>query len=149
MHPPARHDRLATSVPFTLQAWSPSSSVWAPCCLWPADYQLTYRIRTAINCHCLFHPSGLVAQQQCVGPLQLPLSNVAVFAQSHQDLSGLATSIGEQPLKGLISPAAMARLSLGEALTNLVWARATSLQVCVCVLCRSLGWPWGGAQRDH
>ena len=50
-----------------------------------------------------------------------------MFAQSHQDLTGLATAIGEQPIKGLIDPAAMARLSLGEALTNLVWARATSL----------------------
>ena len=39
----------------------------------------------------------------------------------------MATSIGEQPIKGLIDPEAMARLSLGEALTNLVWARATSL----------------------
>jgi len=32
---------------------------------------------------------------------------------------------GEQPIKGLISPEAMARLSLGEAMTNLVWARVT------------------------
>jgi len=73
------------------------------------------------------HVTGLVAQQQCVGPLQLPLSNVAVIAQSHQDFTGLATAIGEQPIKGLIDPSAMARLALGEALTNLVWARATSL----------------------
>eukprot|EP00798_Chlamydomonas_sp_ICE-L_P025491 gene25491-11147_t len=73
------------------------------------------------------HVTGLVAQQQCVGPLQIPLSDVAVYAQSHQDFTGLATSIGEQPLKGLIDPAAMARLSLGESLTNLVWAKATSL----------------------
>ncbi len=29
--------------------------------------------------------------------------------------------------QGLICPNAMARLSVGEALTNLVWARATSL----------------------
>lgn len=73
------------------------------------------------------HVTGLVAQQQCVGPLQLPLSDVAVFAQSHQDITGLATAIGEQPIKGLLNPAAMARLALGEALTNLVFARATSL----------------------
>lgn len=73
------------------------------------------------------HVTGLVAQQQCVGPLQLPLSDVAVYAQSHQNHTGLATSIGEAPIKGLIDPAAMARLALGEALTNLVWARATSL----------------------
>lgn len=46
---------------------------------------------------CLFVlPAGLVAQQQCVGPLQLPISDVAVFAQSHQDITGLATAIGEQ-----------------------------------------------------
>lgn len=72
-------------------------------------------------------PAGLVAQQQCVGPLQLPISNVAVMAQSHFGLTGAATSIGEQPLKGLINPAAMARLCLGEALTNLVWAQSTGL----------------------
>ncbi|KAL3143377.1 hypothetical protein ABBQ38_002205 [Trebouxia sp. C0009 RCD-2024] len=71
--------------------------------------------------------TGLVAQQQCVGPLQLPISNVAVMAQSHFGLTGAATAIGEQPLKGLISPSAMARLCLGEALTNLVWARSTGL----------------------
>ena len=62
-----------------------------------------------------------------MGPLQLPLADVAVVAQSHQDLSGAATSIGEQPLKGLISPPAMARLALGEAITNLCFARATGL----------------------
>lgn len=71
--------------------------------------------------------TGLVAQQQCVGPLQLPISNVAVMAQSHFGLTGAATAIGEQPLKGLINPPAMARLCLGEALTNLVWAQSTGL----------------------
>ena len=39
----------------------------------------------------------------------------------------MITSTPSQPIKGLIDPSAMARLSLGEALTNLVWARATSL----------------------
>jgi len=36
-----------------------------------------------------------------VGPLQLPISDVAVFAQSHQDITGLATAIGEQVGQGL------------------------------------------------
>ena len=133
--------------------------------------------------------TGLIAQQQCVGPLQLPLADVAVVAQSHFDLVGTATSIGEQPYKvrmalvenaacfrkqaassaarvrvctsptlprhvrclhvmpgkptlavllagakmrvhamqGLLNPAAMARMALGEALTNLMWARVTAL----------------------
>ena len=71
--------------------------------------------------------AGLVAQQQCCGPLQLPVADVAVMAQAHTGLTGAATSIGEQPLKGLVNPAAMARIALGEALTNLVFAAATGL----------------------
>ncbi len=74
------------------------------------------------------HVTGLIAQQQCVGPLQLPLADCAVVAQTHTGVTGAATSIGEQPIKGLIDPGAMARLALGEALTNLVWAKCTSLR---------------------
>jgi len=72
--------------------------------------------------------TGLIAQQQCCGPLQLPVADVAVTAQAHTGLTGAATSIGEQPLKGLINPEAMARLALGEALTNLVFAKVTALE---------------------
>ncbi|GMH19057.1 hypothetical protein Nepgr_020898 [Nepenthes gracilis] len=71
--------------------------------------------------------TGLVAQQQTVGPLQITLSDVAVIAQTYTDFTGGACSIGEQPIKGLLDPKAMARLAVGEALTNLVWAKITSL----------------------
>ncbi|KAG6670142.1 probable phosphoribosylformylglycinamidine synthase, chloroplastic/mitochondrial [Carya illinoinensis] len=71
--------------------------------------------------------TGLVAQQQTVGPLQITLSDVAVIAQTYTDLTGGACAIGEQPIKGLLDPEAMARLAVGEALTNLVWAKFTSL----------------------
>ncbi|XP_002524208.2 probable phosphoribosylformylglycinamidine synthase, chloroplastic/mitochondrial [Ricinus communis] len=71
--------------------------------------------------------TGLVAQQQTVGPLQITLADVAVISQSYTDLTGGACAIGEQPIKGLVNPKAMARLAVGEALTNLVWARVTSL----------------------
>lgn len=71
--------------------------------------------------------TGLVAQQQTVGPLQITLADTAVIAQSYTDLTGGACSIGEQPIKGLLNPKAMARLAVGEALTNLVWAKVTSL----------------------
>ncbi len=50
--------------------------------------------------------------------------------------AGLATSIGEQPLKGMISAAAMARLAIGESLTNLVFARATAIEDVRC----SINW---------
>lgn len=73
--------------------------------------------------------TGLVAQQQCVGPLHTPLADVAVVALSPFSLEGAATSIGEQPVKGLVCPAAGARMAVGEALTNLVFARVTALKV--------------------
>ncbi|KAI5060531.1 hypothetical protein GOP47_0024951 [Adiantum capillus-veneris] len=72
--------------------------------------------------------TGLVAQQQTVGPLQLSLSDVAVIAQSYTGLTGGACAIGEQPIKGLLNPKAMARLAVGEALTNLVWAKVSALE---------------------
>lgn len=72
--------------------------------------------------------TGLVAQQQTVGPLQLTLSNVAVIAQTYAGITGGACAIGEQPIKGLLDPKAMARLAVGEALTNLVWAKVTALE---------------------
>jgi phosphoribosylformylglycinamidine synthase len=82
--------------------------------------------------------TGLIAQQQCTGPLQLTVSNVAVIAQSHFDLTGAAISIGEQSVKELLDPAAMARMSVGEALTNIVWAKVTGLGDIRC----SANWMW-------
>ncbi len=82
--------------------------------------------------------TGLIARQQCAGPLQLTISDAAVIAQSHFGLTGAAISIGEQPVKGLISPQAMARMSVGEALTNIVWAKVSSLEDIKC----SGNWMW-------
>ncbi len=99
--------------------------------------------------------TGLIARQQCCGPLQLTVSDVAVIAQSHFPVkpakkmihkgnetspiwTGAAISIGEQPIKGLINPSAMARISVGEALTNIVWAKISSLRDIKC----SANWMW-------
>ncbi len=82
--------------------------------------------------------TGLIARQQCSGPLQLTVSDVAVIAQSHFGLTGTAISIGEQPIKGLIDPAAMARLSVAEAVTNIVWAKVSALEDMKC----SGNWMW-------
>ncbi len=82
--------------------------------------------------------TGLVARQQCCGPLQVTVSDVAVIAQSHLGITGAAISIGEQPVKGLINPKAMARLSVAEALTNMVWAKISGLQDIKC----SGNWMW-------
>jgi len=82
--------------------------------------------------------TGLIARQQCAGPLQLTVSDVAVISQSHFSLTGAAISIGEQPLKGLISPSAMARMSVAEALTNIVWAGISRIEDIKC----SGNWMW-------
>ena len=72
--------------------------------------------------------TGLVAQQQCCGPLNIPVSNVSVMAQSFNNFTGMSVGIGEQPIKGLINPERMARLSITESLTNIMWANLTSLE---------------------
>jgi len=82
--------------------------------------------------------TGLIARQQCCGPLQLTVGDVAVIAQSHFGLTGAATSIGEQPIKMLVDPKAGARMAVGEALTNIVWAQISRLQDVKC----SANWMW-------
>lgn len=82
--------------------------------------------------------TGLIAQQQCVGPLHTPLANLAVTAISHFSTAGVATSIGEQPIKGLVNPAAGARMTVAEALSNLVFARISDIQDVKC----SGNWMW-------
>jgi phosphoribosylformylglycinamidine synthase len=72
--------------------------------------------------------TGLCAQQQCVGPLQLPLSNVGVTAHTHFGITGTAVSCGEQPIKGLVDSAAMARMTVAEAMTNIVWAKLSKIE---------------------
>jgi phosphoribosylformylglycinamidine synthase len=82
--------------------------------------------------------TGLIARQQCCGPLQLTVGDVAVIAQSHFGLTGAATSIGEQPIKMLVNPKAGARMAVGEALTNIVWAQINRLEDIKC----SANWMW-------
>ncbi len=82
--------------------------------------------------------TGLIARQQCCGPLQLTVGDVAVIAQSHFGLTGAATSIGEQPMKMLVNPKAGARMAVGEALTNMAWAQISRLEDIKC----SANWMW-------
>jgi phosphoribosylformylglycinamidine synthase len=82
--------------------------------------------------------TGLIARQQCCGPLQLTVGDVAVIAQSHFGSTGAATSIGEQPIKMLVNPKAGARMAVGEALTNIVWAQISRLEDIKC----SANWMW-------
>ena len=82
--------------------------------------------------------TGLIARQQCCGPLQLPVSDVSVIAQSHFGFTGAAIAIGEQPIKTMVDPRAGARMAVGEALTNMVWALISDLENIKC----SVNWMW-------
>lgn len=82
--------------------------------------------------------TGLIAQQQCVGPMHTPLADVTVVANDYFGTTGIASAIGEQPIKGLFSPSVMGRLSIAEMLTNLIWAQITCLEDVKC----SGNWMW-------
>lgn len=82
--------------------------------------------------------TGLIAQQQCCGPLQLTVADAAVIAQSHFGDTGVATAIGEQSIKMLVDPAAGARMAVGEALTNLASVVVEDIEQIKC----SANWMW-------
>ncbi len=83
--------------------------------------------------------TGRVAQQQCAGAYQLPLNDVAVTAIDYRGKGGIATSIGHAPIPGLVNAEAGARLSVAEALTNLVWAQLNGKLRGVSL---SANWMW-------
>ncbi|MDR0370362.1 MAG: phosphoribosylformylglycinamidine synthase [Prevotellaceae bacterium] len=66
--------------------------------------------------------TGRIAQQQCVGELQLPLADLGAVALDYRGEKGMATAIGHAPLAALADPAAGSVLAIAEALTNIVWA---------------------------
>ena len=83
--------------------------------------------------------TGRVAQQQCVGELQLPLSNCGVMALDYTGQKGIATSIGHAPVSALIDPKKGSNTAIAEALTNIVWA---PLEEGLKSVSLSANWMW-------
>ena len=83
--------------------------------------------------------TGRVARQQCVGELQLPLSDLGVVALDFHGRHGMATSIGHAPQAALVDPAAGSRLAIAEALTNIVFAHLADGLRSVSL---SANWMW-------
>lgn len=65
---------------------------------------------------------GRVARQQCVGPGQWPVADHAILADGYFDRTGQVHALGEQPIAGMLSPQAAARLAVAEAILNLAGA---------------------------
>ena len=63
--------------------------------------------------------TGLIAQDQMVGPWQVPVSDVAVTKSTFDSITGEAFAIGEKAPIALTNGAASARMAVSEALTNI------------------------------
>jgi phosphoribosylformylglycinamidine synthase len=71
--------------------------------------------------------TGLIARDSMVGPWQVPVADAGVTLADYRGVAGEAMAIGERAPVALSSPAAAARLAIGEALTNLASAPVDSL----------------------
>ena len=90
--------------------------------------------------------SGKVAIQQTLGEIQIPLNNVGVMALDFKSHKGAGTSIGHAPAAALIDPGAGSRLSVAEALTNLVFAPLTHGLKGVSL---SANWMWPAKNKGE
>jgi len=83
--------------------------------------------------------TGRIAMQQTCGSIQLPLNNAGIIALDYTGTSGVATSIGHASSAGLIDPEKASRLSVAEALTNIIWA---PLKDGIKSVSLSANWMW-------
>src|SRR5574344_1305005 len=90
--------------------------------------------------------TGLIAGQQCAGEIQLPLNNLGVTAIGYDNKEGIATSIGHAPAAALIDSGAGSRLSVAEALTNVVWA---PLKGGIKAVSLSANWMWPSRNKGE
>ena len=72
--------------------------------------------------------TGLVAQEQMVGPRQVPVADVAVTLAGFDGYAGEAMAMGERSPVAVSHPAAAARLAVAEALANLAAAPIDGLE---------------------
>ena len=71
--------------------------------------------------------SGLVVQDQMVGPWQVPVADCAVTLRSFNSVCGEAMAIGERTPLAVINAAASARMAVGEVITNMAGASIEKL----------------------
>jgi phosphoribosylformylglycinamidine synthase len=83
--------------------------------------------------------TGRVAKQQCAGSIQLPLNDMGAMAIDFTGTKGIATSLGHAPAVALIDEKIGSRLSVAEALTNIVLA---PLEEGIKSLSLSANWMW-------
>lgn len=83
--------------------------------------------------------TGKVAKQQCAGTIQLPVNNLGVTALDYKGIKGIANALGHAPISALIDEKSGSRLSVAEALTNIVW---TPIHAGLKGISLSANWMW-------
>lgn len=71
--------------------------------------------------------TGLVAQDQMVGPWQIPVADCAVTATTYTQHTGEAMSMGERPPLARLDSKASAKMAVAEAVLNIVAADIENL----------------------
>jgi len=82
--------------------------------------------------------TGLVVQQQCVGPYNVPVANYNTNAFSYFTDKGTTSAIGERPYLGLYSEKHQAEYSIAELISNICGSYIGSLHNIKC----SVNWMW-------
>ena len=67
--------------------------------------------------------TGMVARDQMVGRWQVPVADAAVTTTSLVGYTGEAMAMGERPPVALLNPAASARLSVAESISNIMCSK--------------------------
>jgi phosphoribosylformylglycinamidine synthase len=70
---------------------------------------------------------GFTARDQCVGPWQVPVADVAVTAMGYDTTLGECFAMGERAPLALLDAPTSGRMAVGEAITNLAAAQITDL----------------------
>ena len=65
---------------------------------------------------------GLSVRDQMVGPWQVPVSDVAITASSHEGFTGEAMAMGERSPLAILNAPASGRMAVAEAVTNIAAA---------------------------
>ncbi len=71
--------------------------------------------------------TGMIVQEQMVGPWQVAVADVAVTTTGFEGVTGEAMSIGEKAPLALLNHKASARMAVAEAITNIAAANIGSL----------------------
>ena len=75
--------------------------------------------------------TGLVVQEQMVGPYQVPVSDAAITSAGFQSDAGEVMTMGERSPIAVLDAAASARVAVAEALTNMAGVKIQSLDSVV------------------